>query len=58
MTDSPFLLPPDKPKGSRTVYDSTCSTCLAGRNKIAPPHDASPACQSGGYRHCACEVCF
>ena len=27
-------------------------------NVFAPPHKASPRCQSGKYPHCTCDTCF
>lgn len=31
-----------------------CSLCGRG----GPSHNASPRCESGGYPHCSCDVCF
>lgn len=54
---------------ARGDYDPNCKTCVAVFlpevekggvlwNVFAPPHKASPRCQSGKYPHCTCDTCF
>jgi hypothetical protein len=35
-----------------------CSFCVEHAGKMAPPHNASPRCESGGHSHCTCDRCF
>lgn len=46
-----------KPKG-RIFNAADCESCVANKGKIAPPHESSRRCQSGGHTHCSCDVCF
>lgn len=42
----------------RVAIDETCETCRTYRGQMAPPHQASKNCESGGHDHCTCDVCF
>ena len=55
-----------KPPGYRPIDLTTelrrhafenCHTCQ-DYNGDGPPHFASIRCESGGYNHCSCDVCF
>lgn len=36
-----------------------CATCASEPiDALAPPHDASPRCESGRRDHCTCDGCF
>jgi len=36
-----------------------CPSCIRNREYgMGPSHWASPRCESGGYNHCSCDVCF
>lgn len=36
----------------------SCERERAAGTDFHPPHDASPRCQSGGWAHCSCDICF
>jgi len=45
--------------GGNVVSRSDCAQCERQRGSdFAPPHGASPRCQSGGHPHCTCRGCF
>jgi hypothetical protein len=35
-----------------------CDELRADGAHFAPPHDASPDCQSSKHSHCSCDTCF
>ena len=35
-----------------------CQYCESTKGQMAPDHDASPRCESGGRNHCSCDICF
>lgn len=37
---------------------SGCTYCETVDDKGAPPHDASPRCESGKHNHCTCDICW
>lgn len=43
----------------RKARVASCPTCVdvARRGAMAPDHDPSPRCQSGGHPHCTCSDC-
>lgn len=50
-----------KPKRRSRAPEGECKYCDELRAKdvhFAPPHDASPNCQSGKHNHCTCDTCF
>lgn len=53
--------PEPKPKRRHRAPPGECRTCDAERaagSTFHPSHDASPYCESGGYKHCSCGTCF
>ena len=45
--------------GGNVVSRSDCAQCERQRgHDFAPPHGASPGCQSGGKPHCTCRGCW
>ena len=39
--------------------DPGCAICAGlAPGALAPPHDASPRCESGKHPHCSCDICF
>ena len=36
----------------------SCPTCVKFKGQMMPPHNASSKCESGGYSHCSCDICF
>lgn len=42
----------------RRIRVEDCRYCAEHGGEMMPPHDASPACESGGYEHCSCDTCF
>lgn len=50
---------PAKAVGSGRRHDVPgCPRCDREPTVFHPAHDASPRCDSGGYEHCSCDVCF
>ena len=50
---------PPKAVGSGRRHDVPgCPRCDAADTVFHPAHDASRRCDSGGYEHCSCDVCF
>lgn len=44
---------------NRRRFVEGCETCEHRRDGgVVPPHDPSPACESGGKLHCSCDTCF
>ena len=51
--------PPGAQPVARRQRDPGCATCQSvGHTSLAPPHDASPRCESGKHPHCSCDICF
>ena len=43
----------------RRQRDPGCATCAGlAPGALAPPHDASPRCESGKRPNCSCDICF
>lgn len=55
-----FLLPWLIKPVQLTLWDerALCRLCIEYRGKAAPPHAASPRCESGQDPHCTCDTCF
>ena len=41
-------------------WTQVCSTCeqIKAEGGFGPRHNASRRCESGGYNHCTCDICF
>lgn len=43
---------------ARLAEIEACAFCQKNKGKMAPPHFASPNCESGKHNHCTCDACF
>lgn len=39
------------------IEEAGCAICWLEEG-LKPAHFASPLCESGGYPHCSCSICF
>jgi hypothetical protein len=51
---------PEAPRRIRAMLiNGMCKFCDEHRDdRMMPPHDASPRCESGKRHHCTCDTCF
>lgn len=60
MTDEKTPTTPPR-RRCYTAPEGECAYCdrlVREDITFAPPHDASPNCESGGHNHCTCDTCF